>query len=298
MATIYNQPAAEYHADSAISHSRLKVFADSRRKYEAQFITNTLAPKSTTEMDLGTVAHAAILEPHIIDDVCIEIPRDVLSSNGARYGKAWHEWSEAHSDRIQLKADDLAFVRGMFEAVYRNRSAKRLLESPGRCEACIKWDDNECGLTRRVRLDKLIPCWGIVDVKTCTSIKERALIRSVADFGYATQEAYYEDANVEAYDEWPHFAFVFVEQKPPHLVRVKQLRALREGDDAIQEARQLNMSRLRALAECLRSGDWSDPGEHDIQYLNLPPYCYGANENDASDTDDEPTGDHHEAESA
>lgn len=55
----------DYHADTgAFSASALEDFRDSRRLFEARYITKTLPPKAATPaMELGTCVHLRILEP-------------------------------------------------------------------------------------------------------------------------------------------------------------------------------------------------------------------------------------------
>ena len=89
----------EYHATSDVGNSMLSTFRKSRREYHARFIAKTIESEASDPMKLGTVAHSAILEPHIIERVCLEIPAEVLSKNGAKSGKVWKEFEAENADR-------------------------------------------------------------------------------------------------------------------------------------------------------------------------------------------------------
>lgn len=265
-------PAEQYHADTDwCSNSMLKVLNDSRRKFEAQFITKTLPPARSKSMDLGTVGHAAILEPHIINDVCREIPANVLNKDGHRKGAAWLEWQAANADKILMTAQEIAKVRGMFESVYRHKVARRLLEAEGQCEASCYWECLETGVKRRCRWDKVAPASGwVVDVKTSHNVAKHAFAKTMHEYGYHQQAAFYTHAyEAEFNGETPHFAFIAVEPEPPYLCRVYTLpeRAFLEGD-------RLVMDGLDTLKRCLDSNDWSDPQEHEVVEIDLPKYAY------------------------
>jgi hypothetical protein len=271
MSVIKQIPPEAYHADTEwISNSMLKVFRDSRRKFEGQFITKTLPAPRSKSMDIGTVAHAAILEPHIIRDVCRAIPADVLSSNGARSGNKWKEWAEVNAGKILLTANELTTIKGMFKSVYDHPRASQLLQSEGACEQSIFWECLETGLKRRCRVDKLVDGWGFVDVKTTHNVKPFAFSKTCVDYGYHQQAAFYSHGYEAAFGgEAPSHAFIAVETEPPYLVRVYTLpeRAVLEGERLIFEG-------LRQIRDCVDSGDWSDPQEHDVIELELPRYAY------------------------
>jgi hypothetical protein len=270
-AELLQMPAEEYHDDPAVSNSSLKVFAESRRRYYLQFVVKQLEQESTPSMDLGTVAHAAVLEPHIISDVCREIPDAVLSASGARAGKKWEEFVAANEGKILLKRKDLATVRGMFEAVYKHSAARKLLLAAGSCEQVIKWNCALTSLPRRSRLDKIIDGWGFLDVKTTNSVKPHLFAKTCADYRYAQQIAFYMDAYRAVHGgEEPNAVLVAVETKAPYPVRVYQL-----DQETIDRAAADNDKLLRHLAWCKEHDDWSDDGEDDIQILKLPNWATG-----------------------
>lgn len=268
-------PPAAYHADTEwISNSMLKVFNDSRRKYEARFIKRQLPSYSSKAMDIGTVAHAAILEPHIITDVCTVVPNEVLQKrNGvpcARAGKPYEEWLAENCDKVILTQAELNSVRGMFESVYRHPIATRYLRAPGKCEQSIYWECAKTGVPRRCRLDKPVPEHGaIVDIKTTYNVARYAFSKAIVDYGYHQQAAFYTEGFEAVWDETPDFVFIAVETEAPYLCRVYTLpgRAFDEGLRLVHDG-------LATLKACQASGDWSDPQEHEVIELDLPRYAY------------------------
>lgn len=253
--------AAEYHdATDWLSNTMFKTFLDDPRLFEAQYVTKTLAKKRSDAMDLGTVGHAAILEPHIIDGVCLEIPAKALNSDGHKKGQAWKEFKEENADRILLKTDEMTLVRGMFNACYKHPVARRLLLSEGPTEASIFWTCALSGLKRRCRPDKIVDGWGWVNVKTTTAgVDEASFIRTVRNFRYDVGQEFYRDAGEQLYAERPIHVFIVVEQEPPFRVRVYQL-----GQGWESVARDTIEQGLIDFARRQEEADWSHESESRI----------------------------------
>lgn len=263
-------PAAEYHADhSHVSNSMLKQFSESRRKYHGLFVDGSVKPdESTKAMDTGTVGHAAILEPHIIDGVCLEIPADALNSQGHRKGKAWTEFRDSNSDRILMTAKDLGKVRAMYESVMANEHAGRLLGAGGVTERSIFWTCPTTGLPRKCRPDYLLDGW-VVDIKTSEDVSPHWFSNYTAKFKYYRQGPYYQDAGEAVQGERPVFAIVAVCTKPPHVCCVYEI-----NSKALELGKFENLYELRQLEECLKTGDWREPEEKQITVIDLPRWAY------------------------
>jgi exodeoxyribonuclease VIII len=257
-------PAEEYHAATDwLSNSMFKDFLSDPRLFEARYINKTLPAKRSTAMDLGTVAHAAILEPHVIDGVCLEIPASALNKDGHRKGQAWSEFRDANASRILLNADEMTKVRGMFDACYRHPVARRLLLADGPTEQSIFWTCNLSGVQRRCRPDKIVDGWGWVNVKTTTAgVDAESFRRTVRNFRYDVGQEFYRDAGERLYGERPLHVFLVVEQEPPHLVRVYDL-----GEIWVSTARNLLELGLLDFAERMESGDWSTEHERTVTTL-------------------------------
>lgn len=255
---IRTMPADEYHAETDwLSNTMFKTFLDDPRLFEAEFLTKTLPRKKTKEMDIGVVGHAAILEPHIIDGVCLEIPPTALNGDGHKKGQAWKDFKEENADRVLLKTDEMTQVRGMFDAVYKHPVARRLLLADGPTEASIFWTCALSGLKRRCRPDKIVDGWGWVNVKTTTAgVDEQSFIRTVRNFRYDVGQEFYRDAGERLYAERPKHVFLVVEQDPPYRVRVYRL-----GSSWEDLARDTIEKGLLDFANRQEAGDWSHESE-------------------------------------
>lgn len=256
--------AEDYHSRTDwLSNSMFKTFLDDPRLFEAHFITKTMPKKRTAAMDLGTVGHAAILEPHVIEGVCLEIPAKALNADGHKKGSAWTDFAKENASRILLKPDEMKTVRGMFDACYRHPVARRLLLADGPTEASIFWTCPLSGLKRRVRPDKIVDGWGWVNVKTTTAgVDEQSFVRTVRNFRYDIGQEFYRDAGERLDGERPDHVFLVVEQDPPHRVRVYRLPAAWAN-----MARDTIETNLLDFDRRTKAGDWSHKSESDV--INL-----------------------------
>ena len=66
---------AQYHALASVSHSSLECFRRSKRTYRAKYIDKTLVHEQTPAMQLGSLVHAMVLEPHKVSDLYVVPPK-------------------------------------------------------------------------------------------------------------------------------------------------------------------------------------------------------------------------------
>lgn len=265
-ATAQKMASEEYHAHPAIGSTMLKTFRQSPRRYEALYVLGTLEDSPPTKaMDRGTVGHAAILEPHIIDHLIVEIPDSALAANGHRRGKAWDTFKYDNADKILMKSEEIEAIRAMQRAAYAHPIAGKLLRMEGPTEESRVWTCGETGLERKIRTDKLVLPQYIVDVKTTEDVSPQWFAKTAANFDYEIQAAYYLDGIQQTTGNEPTFVWVAVSVSPPHPVRVYSLspQGLLNGWNTMRRS-------LAALAASLDSGDFSEPGEHEVIEIDLP----------------------------
>lgn len=263
--TVREMEADDYHATDDVSCSAAKTFRRSRREFAAVHVLKTQERRAPTRrMDFGTVSHAAILEPHIIDDLIVEISPDVLTSNGQRRGKAWDEFTANLNGKIPFSSGEVRAVRAMQQAAWSHPIAGRLLRAKGPIEQSLFWKCPRSGLSRKARIDKQADQF-IVDLKTTDDVSPAAFARVAANLDYDFQAAYYSDAVEQVFGERRHFVFIAQGVNQPYPTRVYKLNA-----DAELAAFQDMERTLMQIAECFDSGDWSEPGENEIVELGMP----------------------------
>jgi len=257
-----------YHGDPVPSGSLSSSGARTILKSPARFAWERTHRVEKTTYDVGHAAHAKVLGTGM---EVAAIPEALLAANGAASTKEAKEFiAQARLDgKVPLKADVIAEIDAMAEAVLTHPSARVFLEQPGQPEASGFARDPESGVWVRIRPDYLPDRHGdrtvLVDLKTAVSADPHEFGRAAAAYGYHQQDAFYREGLLLARgDNDVALVFVIVEKEPPYLVSVVELDA-----DALLVGHDRNRRALRIYAECVRTGEW--PGySTDVELVSLP----------------------------
>lgn len=212
--------------------------------------------KASSFFDLGKVAHTAILEPHLLDGAVMKGPAD-------RRGNKWKDATAAAADAqvVLLTEDDHAKVFRIRDSADKNATLRAL--RPGLVVEQSGFAlDPETGVLCRCRPDGYQPSSGIIlDLKTTTDGGASAFARSVANFGYHVQDAFYsfvwDEAQLYCEPTTPPrcgvqgFVFVVVETTAPYVTSTYEL-----DPSAVDEGRAIYRAALARYAECARADVW------------------------------------------
>ena len=228
-------------------------------------------PEHKDVFDFGSAAHKMVLGagPELA----------VIDAPDWRTKKAQEAKKAAYAGgRTPLLAAEHAQVLAMTEAIRRHEIAGPLLDpaNGGHAEQSLFWVDEETGVHRRCRVDRLPePGRGpfvVTDYKTTDHADPDSIAKAVTNYGYLQQEQWYLDAvRALGLDEDPDFWFVFQEKNAPYLVNVARVR---EGDRWIGRAR--NRQAIERFRDCTERDVW--PGyegdtEDGITDITLPPWA-------------------------
>lgn len=275
IASLWNCTNAEYHGDtSRVGRSMLADLMLDPALYHGRYIAKTIPRDDTDALRLGAAFHDLIAgeSPRIV-----EVPPDVLTSNGQRRGSKWDEFCAAHEGATLLLPGDMARLQAMVGSVRSRPSARRLIDArPALCEQGIAWTDPTTGIACKARPDLIVEIGDttfVVDFKTTASVLLRDVASTAERFGYHRQAAWYSDAvrllgadNVSA-------VFVFVGKQPPHTCRLVDLE-----EDWIERGARENRDALDELAWRLRDNDWDIAGADDVITLESPRWAKYAEE--------------------
>lgn len=234
---------AEYRAQRGYSKSDLDYIHQSPALLE--WARN--APSDGSDaVDLGTHVHCAVLEPDVFAETYRKAPagRSTLADR-SRFD-AFLASCKA-SGKIALDADTYDMVIAMRDSVLAHPTARDLLTGDGISESSI-FGELE-GVRVKCRPDRLIRERNIlVDVKKVDDI--RHIARSIQEFRYYVQAAFYSDI----YEQWtghkPRFIFVAVGQRRSigrHPVRVFELE--QAWVDAGRQEYKDDLERVREMEE-------------------------------------------------
>jgi hypothetical protein len=261
-------PEDVYHADrdSLSSSGARRILATSPRKFH-------LEPRvEKREWDVGHVTHHLILgkgsDIAVLDPAVHGLTADDKPAKNPRSTSKWKEAEEEARARgaVPISLDDYRTAEAMAAAVLDNEYAAALL-SAGDAEVSGYWHDALTNARLRWRADWLHPGRNrliIVDYKTTKNAAPRAFWKSVSEYGYHQQDAWYRDGVIACgIDDDPLFVFIAQEKDYPYEVTVHESKP-----DDVQRGRALNRKAVDLWARCHQSGEWPGypPGIHTIQH--------------------------------
>lgn len=263
-------PNAEYHCGPGISKSGLDLVHRSPMHYHA-VVTSANDRTPTAAQELGTAAHALILEPDVFADSYVLAPKFDRRTKEGKSAAA--EFDEENAGKICLQPEVWEQLHDMSNAVHAHPAASALLISvPGEAEKSVYWLDPQTGVLCRCRPDWWRDDNVIVDLKTTEDASPEGFAKSMANYRYDVQAAYYLDGIHQATGTRPKaFVFIAVEKKPPYAVGVYVL-----DSESLELGRAQYQHDLRIFAECERTGEWPGYGDK-IQTITLP--AWYANKN-------------------
>jgi hypothetical protein len=206
---------AEYHSSPAISKSGLDLI----RKAPALYRWRRDNPSEPTPaMRLGTLTHTVVLEPEAFAASATVRPEGIDRRTTA--GKlAWAEFEIEAEGKEIITADEMIKLWQIQQAVRNHPSAAKALAGNPTIEQSIFWDHD--GIACRCRPDAVTASGVIVDLKTTRDASPDGFAKSIAQYRYHVQAAYYSDGYEAAFGRQPKgFVFIAVETEPPYLVAV------------------------------------------------------------------------------
>lgn len=258
---------ATYHAHHAISNTKLKVFRKSRALYRAMFVEELIRQTTTPAMLAGSVLHCLVLEPHLFTDRYAVAPK---VDRRTKEGKAtWTDFCINAGDREVVDADTYQQAQRMANAIASNSAAAKLVDQMGIAEYPIFWRHRVADIDCRAKLDKAILSSDLIlDIKSCQDATPSGFAKSIVNFGYDYQNAWYSDGYQAVHDVWPNFLFIAVQSEEPHEVGIYEI-----NHSDLQYARDANDEAALQLADCLRTNNWVQEHERDVVKLTLPGYA-------------------------
>jgi hypothetical protein len=281
-AVVRDLPHEQYLQHPALSFSGAKVLVrpggPARFRHERD---HGRPPKH--EFDVGHAAHAAVLgvgpELEVID-------APDWRTNAA---KAARDLARA-AGKVPVLTSTADRVADMARALRQHPTASRLLHvTSGDPEVSLFWHDPAHGVDRRGRVDflrtpdangRLI----LADYKTTQSAAPDSLARSVVNFGYHMQAAWYRDLVVGlGLARSAPFVFVFQEVTAPYLVHCVQIDppTLLMGED-------LNRQALETFARCTAADEWPGYNDHGISEVSAPTWAVRQHELEQSIDEGDP----------
>ena len=253
--------AQKYHSVKALSSTGISnLLTGTASKFKLKFIDGVQEQKAC--YTLGSAFHSLILEPDNFED-------EFLVTNLDARTKAFKEMSADNPDKTILKQSDFEAVKLMRHSIMNNPTAAKLLNHDGEVEVSYFWKDRLTGIKCKARLDKLLPDYKgkivVVDLKTTADASAAGFEKSMANFGYHRQAAWYSHAVANNMSKSPAlYIIIACEKTPPYdnACYIISRDAIKTGWDECREA-------IDIYKKCLAAESW--PGYPDgLTELQLP----------------------------
>ena len=266
-----------YHANPAVSHSKLETFRRRPALYYKRYITKEITPEApSAAFRIGSAGHTMILEPNEWVNRYAIKPEGI--DRRTKDGKErWAEFEMENLGKTIIDEEEAAQVKEMASAV-RNHPLASMLLQDGQPE--LSWRTTG-KLALQCRTDWFNPhgCdlsegrGYVADIKTVESLNTGEygnFERAVFNFGYHRQAGFYlplitEIIGRSLFD----FFFIAVEKVEPFGVAVYKL-----TDDAIAIGQEETLTDLRRLVKCIETREWPNI-EPTIRTLGVPSWYKG-----------------------
>lgn len=245
---------ADYFANPAFSHSDAKLLTNTTPA-KFRWIKDNHHRDNKPEFDFGHAVHELVLGEGAGIDI---IDADNWKKKADQEARK-ESWA---AGRAPLLTREYEEAKACAAAVTEHPTAAKLLANRTHTEQAMFWPDGN--LTLKAKLDLVAGPVG-ADLKTTDDASTDKFGRSAANFGYATQDAWYREAMRQCLGiDDPLFVFIVVEKSPPYLVNCIQL----DPYDVELGAR-ANRLAIEQYRTCVETGNW--PGHGDgVNEASLP----------------------------
>lgn len=270
-----------YHAGPGISKSHLDEINRSPLHYWASYIDPDREPEEKTPaLILGSAIDVACLEPDLLPSLYVSVPEDAPKrpSSTQRSAKKpsqdsldamawWDDFNAKHGGKTVLSTTDFRMVMAVRDRIYSHPLAKNLV-TKGRKQSSYFAIDSHTGLLIKCKPDNVMEEEIIVDLKSTENASPDAFARSVINYRYDVQAAWYNGV-VKKVDgvEPKQFVFVPIEKKWPHAIGVYFT-----PSEVMLRGQRIARRDLDLLADCLERNHWPDYAEQP-QPLVLPKWA-------------------------
>lgn len=271
---VSGMPNEVYHGLPGISNSGLSRMIKSPAHYKYS------EGGGGTTLELGSAIHCRMLEPEVFDSQYLLLP-DVADRRSSEYKQAVKSLGQGNV----LVGKEVTRLEGMVSALKSSiRYSKLCSKAIGR-EIAFFARDPESGVLCKIKMDML--CFDEdgffgVDLKSTADAEESAFSKSIANYGYHRQSAFYSDV-FEWYTGYPLYRFWFpaIESQRPHGVLCRHI-----CSESSEIGRSEYRPALDLYAECLRDDYWpcyADPEDDDECAISLPDWKMAQYDNEIVD---------------
>lgn len=259
----------DYHASEGISNTAISLILDCPARYYHQYLSEKKIKKETTALTVGSLIHALVLEPHLVDSKFTIVPKDVDIRLSSKKGKTNFELlSLAGLPLIKFK--DYIECKSIADAVRQHRDFEGSFLNAKIENSFFSTDED--GVALKCRPD-FYNDFMLCDLKTTVNCDPREFEKTIMSYGYHRQAAINLDIATKLTGRfYDSFLFVVVEKKPPYLCEFFLI-----GDESIDQGRKEYKTGIEIYKKCLSENKWPSYGKGIINQINLPAWYFNKN---------------------
>ena len=242
-----------------VSKSDLDLIHKNYNHYRYKTITNSRA------LVFGSAVHDAILENKLDERYVVE-PMDI--NKRTKVGKAeYAEFLLENNNKKILTVDEYAMVEAMHIRFLENKTCQQIMQS-AKMETSLFWNDDETNVLCKCRPDMRRDDGIIIDLKTCADASYNEFRKSIVNYCYDKQAAFYLDgASAALGREFNQFIFICIEKREPYDIAIYHI-----NNEVIKVGRELYKKNLRKYKQFLQTGVSGYPSE--IQTMDMAAYGF------------------------
>lgn len=219
MSIIANMPEKQYHADRAFGSTSIRTLSDPDISLsEVQYLLDH--DKHKKEYDVGTLAHALILEGSL-DHLVAPLPFPDYRTKAAREARDLAYNAEMIPVNESEQETMLEPIEAMRDSVMAHPIASELFTGH-MPEVSLFWEQD--GVPLKARIDAMHQSKGVVaDLKTVRSARPNEFRKQISDLGYYVQARHYLNGLKQETGFEMDWYFVAVGKTAPYPVSVHKL---------------------------------------------------------------------------
>lgn len=237
---------AQYFADPGLSKSRIDLLRECPARYKAD-IDGDIERKDSDALRFGSLCHLLTLQPELFSTLYASTSLNLAT-------KAGKEWKASLPPNVEVVKDDVV-EKAVFmaDAVRSHWQCSVLFDNPHECEVPVFWERNGVRCKCKPDIVAELPDGRriIGDLKTTESANPRHCEKSIMQWGYYRQAAWYLAGMEAAGRPCDAFVFMFVEKARPHLVTCFTM-----SDEALEHGLKECDEAIESLKACQVSGVW------------------------------------------
>jgi exodeoxyribonuclease VIII len=258
----------DYYERPELSQSMLKELKKSPLHLWHKYINPNRIQETTPAMEFGKALHCAILEPITYADTYVIEPVIDKRTKDGKY--LYQEFVANNKDKNIISQDDFNLIDKIKNKLNSIDTWQVIISNKYVVEKEIYFTLNsiEC----KMKVDLYVePCNDypnglIVDVKTTQDARDTEFAKSIFNFGYHNQVAFYQNGIMSKYGLFtpPPFLFVAIEKKEP--IDVTFLQA---DERMVNFGAKENDILMSIYKECKAKAEWQGY-DHNIRTVSLP----------------------------